>query len=162
PTANESRGRRRRSYCRPPQWACRCLRCIFPSVEYALGRAPRGHLSKNLFCRSAPTLIDRILSGRSSTRTLTLMLNELAEWRRWYAEDLKLRAPVRRRMVIIEAFASVPRERFLGPGPWRLLPGDCPDAGFLTPDDPRWLYHDTLVTIDQSRGLNNGLPSLWA
>jgi protein-L-isoaspartate(D-aspartate) O-methyltransferase len=33
----------------------------------------------------------------------------------------------------------------------------------VTPDDdPRWLYHDTLVTIDLPRGLNNGLPSLWA
>jgi protein-L-isoaspartate(D-aspartate) O-methyltransferase len=90
------------------------------------------------------------------------MTNELEEWRRWYAEDLKIRAPVRHHMVIVEAFASVPRERFLGPGPWRLLPDGCPDSGFLTPDDPRWLYHDTLVTIDQSRGLNNGQPSLWA
>src|SRR5262245_43975156 len=39
-------------------------------------------------------------------------------------------------------------------------PVNCP---FVTPDDdPRWLYHDALVSIDQARGLNNGAPSLWA
>ena len=25
-----------------------------------------------------------------------------------------------------------------------------------------WLYYDVLVTIDKTRNLNNGLPSLWA
>jgi protein-L-isoaspartate(D-aspartate) O-methyltransferase len=91
------------------------------------------------------------------------MPDALKELRRWYAQDLKLRSPIRRHLAIVEAFAAVPRERFLGPGPWCLLPAGYPDSGFLTPDgDPRWLYHDTLVTIDEQRGLNNGLPSLWA
>jgi protein-L-isoaspartate(D-aspartate) O-methyltransferase len=91
------------------------------------------------------------------------MQHDLAERRRWYAQDLRLRAPVRRHTAIAEAFAAVPRERFLGPGPWRLLPDRHPDNGLMTPDDdPGWLYHDVLVTIDQTRGLNNGLPSLWA
>jgi Lon protease-like protein len=91
------------------------------------------------------------------------MQHDLTERRRWYAQDLKLRAPVRRHMVIAEAFAAVPRERFLGPGPWRLLPDRYLDNVFVTPDDdPRWLCHDVLVTIDKTRGLNNGLPSLWA
>jgi protein-L-isoaspartate(D-aspartate) O-methyltransferase len=86
--------------------------------------------------------------------------------RRWYAEDLKLQAPVRRNMAIVEAFAAVPRERFLGPGPWRILAGRriADTHGYvLTPDDdPRWLYHDVLVAIDPARGLNNGQPSFWA
>jgi protein-L-isoaspartate(D-aspartate) O-methyltransferase len=91
------------------------------------------------------------------------MQHDLAERRRWYAQDLRLRAPVRRHTAIAEAFAAVPRERFLGPGPWRLLPDRHPDNGLMTPDDdPGWLYHDVLVTIDQTRGLYNGLPSLWA
>lgn len=82
--------------------------------------------------------------------------------RYWYAEDLKLRAPVRRNMAIVEAFAAVARERFLGPGPWRILP-DRRDHYLQTPDnDPRWIYHDVLVAIDHTRGLNNGLPSFWA
>jgi protein-L-isoaspartate(D-aspartate) O-methyltransferase len=82
--------------------------------------------------------------------------------RYWFAEDLKLRAPVRRNMAIVKAFAAVARERFLGPGPWRILPDRCDDY-LQTPDnDPRWIYHDVLVAIDHTRGLNNGLPSFWA
>jgi protein-L-isoaspartate(D-aspartate) O-methyltransferase len=38
-----------------------------------------------------------------------------------------------------------------------------PDLPFVTPDDnPAWLYHDVLVSIDAARGLNNGMPSFWA
>src|SRR5579871_3143194 len=88
------------------------------------------------------------------------MADDLARLRRWFAEDLVLRAALSDRAVI-EAFAAVPRERFLGPGPWTVLPS--PDQPFPTPDaDPRWLYHNVLVSIDAARGVNNGLPSLWA
>jgi protein-L-isoaspartate(D-aspartate) O-methyltransferase len=83
--------------------------------------------------------------------------------RRWYAEDLRLQAHVQRNMAIIEAFAAVARERFLGPGPWLIRPDGYGGEFFLTPDDdPRWLYHDVLVAIDPTRRLNNGMPSLWA
>jgi protein-L-isoaspartate(D-aspartate) O-methyltransferase len=85
----------------------------------------------------------------------------LAAARRWYAEDLQCKVPVLRNLQLIDAFAAVPRERFVGPGPWRILPR--PAESYFTPDDdPRWLYHDVLVTIDASRNLNNGLPSFWA
>jgi len=91
------------------------------------------------------------------------MTTSLAAHRAWYAQDLGLRAPIRRNPAIIDAFARVPRERFLGPGPWRLLPDTRPDLPFTTPDDnPAWLCHDVLVTIDVARGLNNGMPSFWA
>jgi protein-L-isoaspartate(D-aspartate) O-methyltransferase len=89
------------------------------------------------------------------------MAHEGMAQRRWYAEDLRLRAPVRRNMAIVGAFASVARERFLGPGPWSILA--YPHDAFLTPnDDPHWVYHDVLVAIDPARELNNGMPSLWA
>lgn len=66
-------------------------------------------------------------------------------------------------MAIVEAFAAVPRERFLGPAPWRILPENEPRHSFLTPnDDLRWIYHDVLVALDHTQGLNNGLPSFWA
>jgi protein-L-isoaspartate(D-aspartate) O-methyltransferase len=88
---------------------------------------------------------------------------ELAAARRWYAEDLRLQAPVERNLEIVAAFATVPRERFLGPGPWRIVPDSYPFQAFTSPDDqPHWLCHDVLVAIDETRGLNNGLPSLWA
>lgn len=87
----------------------------------------------------------------------------LTQARRWFAEELRVTAPIRRNEAVVDAFASVPRERFLGPGPWRLLPFTRIDDPFLTPDDdPAWLYHDTLVVIDGKRRLNNGQPSLWA
>jgi protein-L-isoaspartate(D-aspartate) O-methyltransferase len=95
------------------------------------------------------------------------MKHEEMAQRRWYAEDLKLQAPVQHNMAIVDAFAAVPRERFLGPGPWRILTdrrvAHDPHSYLLTSDDdPRWLYHNVLVAIDPARGLNNGLPSFWA
>jgi len=90
-------------------------------------------------------------------------MDDLARLRGWYAEDLRLRTPVRRNPAVVEAFAAVPRERFLGPGPWRILSDNRLDQPFETPDDaPHWLYHDVLVAIDPARRLNNGLPSFWA
>jgi protein-L-isoaspartate(D-aspartate) O-methyltransferase len=63
---------------------------------------------------------------------------------------------------LIRAFARVPRERYLGPGPWRIFQ---PYGRFYwtTPDaDPQHLYHDVLVAIDETRQLNNGQPSFLA
>jgi len=88
---------------------------------------------------------------------------EVAAARRWYAEDLRLRTPVRRNMAIVAAFAAVPRERFLGPPPWRIIPDVLPRAPVAAPDpSARWIYHDVLVAIDPAKNLNNGMPSLWA
>jgi protein-L-isoaspartate(D-aspartate) O-methyltransferase len=64
---------------------------------------------------------------------------------------------------VINAFATVPRERFFGPGPWRILsPVAMPEYWTTEDADPRHLYHDVLIAIDEARGLNNGQPSLWA
>jgi protein-L-isoaspartate(D-aspartate) O-methyltransferase len=62
---------------------------------------------------------------------------------------------------VVRAFARVPRERFLGPGPWRILDYPAEDY-WLTPDaDPAHVYHNVLIAIDPARRLNNGQPSLW-
>jgi protein-L-isoaspartate(D-aspartate) O-methyltransferase len=91
------------------------------------------------------------------------MSEELARVRHWYAQDLRLRASVSRNPAIIEAFAAVPRERFLPPGPWLTFPESRPDEGLTTPDaETHWVYHDILVALDPARQLNNGLPSFWA
>ncbi len=88
---------------------------------------------------------------------------DLAAARRWFAEDLGMRAPVLRNLAIVDAFAAVPREHFFGPGAWRVMSDYRLGQPFSTPDDqPHWLCHDVLVVIDESRGLNNGLPSFWA
>ena len=86
---------------------------------------------------------------------------DLAEARRFYAEELKYTASLSSD-ALVEAFATVPRERFLDPGPWQLI-GQARFGRKTTPDaDPRHLYHDVLVPIDPERSLNNGSPSLWA
>jgi protein-L-isoaspartate(D-aspartate) O-methyltransferase len=86
----------------------------------------------------------------------------LALVRAWYAEELRFAGPVDSESVV-RAFAGVPRECFLGPGPWRLR-ADAGRAGYrTTPDaDPRHVYHDVPVALDEARGINNGSPSLWA
>ena len=86
----------------------------------------------------------------------------IAVARRGYAEELRFTAPIRN-AAVVKAFATVPREHFLGPGPWRIL-SPMSVAKYWTTDnaDPRHLYHDVLVAIDEKRRLNNGQPSLWA
>jgi protein-L-isoaspartate(D-aspartate) O-methyltransferase len=112
---------------------------------------------------SAPAAASRILVQGVVVVQRGDSMDNLAGMRRWFAEDLRLRGPVRRNMDIVEAFAAVPRERFMGPGPWQVRPDVRVDEMFATPDDaPHWLCHDVLVAIDAARGLNNGLPSFWA
>jgi len=58
------------------------------------------------------------------------------------------------------AFASTPRERFLGPGPWKAFAGG---RYVETPsDDPAFLYQDITVAIAPERRINNGQPVLHA
>ena len=60
---------------------------------------------------------------------------------------------------LVAAFESVQREKFIGPGPWKIGL-----AGFVgTPDaDPRHVYHNLPISLDESRNLNNGQPGALA
>jgi protein-L-isoaspartate(D-aspartate) O-methyltransferase len=56
----------------------------------------------------------------------------------------------------------VPRERFLGPGPWSTkgADGDLSGAPRETKDaDPRRVYHNVAIAILPERQLYNGQPS---
>lgn len=79
--------------------------------------------------------------------------------RRSYAEELKYVAHIGSD-AIVRAFAKVPREKFLGPGPWRIPWGE--EHWTTEDDDPKHLYHNILVAIDPARGLNNGEPGFLA
>src|ERR1700679_941009 len=58
---------------------------------------------------------------------------------------------------LIEGLATIPRENFVGPGPWKIVRAG---AYQLTPDaNPRPLYDNVLVALDERRMLNNGEPS---
>src|SRR6266850_1084250 len=75
--------------------------------------------------------------------------------RQRFAEELRYTARVRSPNVVA-AFATVPREHFLGPGPWRVL-SPMNMAEYWTTEDaqPHHLYHDILIAIDPMRRLNN-------
>jgi protein-L-isoaspartate(D-aspartate) O-methyltransferase len=85
---------------------------------------------------------------------------DLVAARRAFAEKLRARAQLRSE-ALVEAFAKVPREHFLGPGPWQVMPAL---GGYTTTADadPVHLYRDVLVAIDATRFLNNGHPSSLA
>lgn len=59
---------------------------------------------------------------------------------------------------IEQAFAAVPRERFLPPPPWTVI-----SAGIaMHTREVAALYDNVLVAIDRARGINNGEPALHA
>jgi protein-L-isoaspartate(D-aspartate) O-methyltransferase len=83
---------------------------------------------------------------------------ELKSIRAAYAKKMTASAPD---PAVEAAFANVPRENFLGPGPWPVFTG----MGHYVPTndaDPACLYHDILIGIIPERGLNNGQPSWHA
>src|SRR5438128_393947 len=85
----------------------------------------------------------------------------LAEDRRRYAEMVCRKAGISSAS-ISRAFAQVPRERYVGPGPWQIM--EMPFTSYhMTPDaDARHLYRDVPVALDPARLLNNGMPSVLA
>jgi protein-L-isoaspartate(D-aspartate) O-methyltransferase len=81
----------------------------------------------------------------------------LAATRRRFAEKIAKRRKVTDPR-LVEAFATVPREHFLGPGPWHVL-GD--DGYAVTPsDDPSLVYVNSCIALDPVREINNGEPAL--
>lgn len=58
------------------------------------------------------------------------------------------------------AFAATPRERYLGPGPWKVFTG----GGYITTptDDAAFLYQDVTVALSEEGKINNGQPVLHA
>ena len=92
--------------------------------------------------------------------------------RQFFAEEIRAVANIRTD-ALANAFAKIPRENFLGPGPWQIAYPDARGSsiGGLTTGtsyratddaDPRHLYHNVLIAIDPSRQLNNGHPSTLA
>ena len=62
---------------------------------------------------------------------------------------------------LMAAFAAVERERFVGPGPWKVM---AHASGYIdTPtDDAAFLYQDVVVALAVDRQINNGEPHLHA
>src|ERR1700730_15465020 len=82
--------------------------------------------------------------------------------RQSYAKELRFTARVRS-SAVVNAFATVPREQFVGPGPWRIKrPMDLAEYWTTEDDNPSHVYHDVLISIDDTRDINTGQPVLWA
>lgn len=85
---------------------------------------------------------------------------ELADVRRVFARQMLSIADAAEDQRLEDAFASVPREKFLGEGPWHIL--SHWSLNTFVDRDPSLIYQDVVVAIDEERGVNNGSPSLHA
>jgi protein-L-isoaspartate(D-aspartate) O-methyltransferase len=100
--------------------------------------------------------------GAETEQTEKEEMSDMAARRRFFAEELeavcKLRSPA-----LVDAFAAVPRERYLRPGPWTVLAESDSITGLrtrATPDaDPARVCHNIAVAIDPQRMLFNGQPA---
>src|SRR5260221_13966087 len=87
-------------------------------------------------------------------------MNSVVGARQAYAERLRRLGPLKSERVV-QAFATVPRERFVGGGPWRIIPPGR--TARMTPDsDPCHLYDNVFVSLDADRNINNGERRLCA
>jgi protein-L-isoaspartate(D-aspartate) O-methyltransferase len=85
---------------------------------------------------------------------------KLKRARREYGGKIAAAASLRSRR-LVDALAAVPREAFLGPGPWQIKRADETGHDYQTTpdDDPRHVYDNVLVALDAERNLNNGEPA---
>jgi protein-L-isoaspartate(D-aspartate) O-methyltransferase len=99
--------------------------------------------------------------GATSTAVTGEARLKLADLRRVYARQMLALASALADTHLENAFAAVPRESFLGKGPWRIMTPWSPYAT-VPEQDPALLYQDVVVALDEERGINNGSPSLHA
>ena len=93
----------------------------------------------------------------------------IEECRRFYADEVRYNANLSPGP-LVEAFARVPREAFLGPGPWHLgspeLRGlsvtNAFQMSYKPVTDPRDVYHNVVIVLDRSSDTNNGQPGSLA
>lgn len=90
----------------------------------------------------------------------------IEECRSFYAQEIRFAADLIT-PGLVDAFAKVPREKFLGPGPWQLgspegramAAAGLGQSSFVTVEDPREVYHNVVVSLDRAKNINNGQPS---
>jgi protein-L-isoaspartate(D-aspartate) O-methyltransferase len=93
----------------------------------------------------------------------------LEDCRAFYAQEIRFAASLVT-PGLVEAFARVPREKFLGPPPWFIGSADARalsaagmvQMSYVPVEDPRDLYHNVVVSLDRSKDINNGQPGSLA
>ena len=87
-------------------------------------------------------------------------MDRIQELRHFFARLITANAGIPAGSEMEAAFASIPRERFVGPPPWRVFAqGSYIDPA---PYDPAVLYQDVVVSLGTEAPLNNGQPTLHA
>lgn len=90
---------------------------------------------------------------------MTMTDTAMATVRRNFANRIAALAQIKS-IDLVEALANVPREDFVGPGPWKVMRPPFTSRYVETPDaDPTHLYDTVVVALDALRYLNNGEPS---
>jgi protein-L-isoaspartate(D-aspartate) O-methyltransferase len=95
----------------------------------------------------------------------------LEDCRAFYAQEIRFAANLTT-PGLVEAFARVPREKFLGQPPWligsavarALSVVGIGQMSYVSVEDPRDVYHNVVISLDRSKDINNGQPgslALW-
>lgn len=87
-------------------------------------------------------------------------MDRLEAHRHFYADFVTTSARAAKNERLRDAFASTPRERFVGAGPWKVYAGG--DYVETPSDDPAFLYQDVLVALAPERRIHNGPPVVHA
>jgi protein-L-isoaspartate(D-aspartate) O-methyltransferase len=93
----------------------------------------------------------------------------LEECREFYAQEIRWAAGLKS-PALVEAYARVLRENYLGPLPWHIASPeqraasiiDSGATAYTQTEDARDLYHNVLVGVDIAHEVNNGQPSALA
>jgi protein-L-isoaspartate(D-aspartate) O-methyltransferase len=104
-------------------------------------------------------IIRHSLDTRKLPTIRTTTMSDLAGVRRDYARKIMAMAGVDF-PELEDAFATVPRETYVGPDPWTLIGA----GGYEQTRDPGRLYDNVLVALVPEKGINNGEPAghaLW-
>lgn len=83
----------------------------------------------------------------------------ICKFRSFYAEFI-VRQTGSKNKHLIDAFANIAREKYMGDGPWDVLTL----SGYVkTPDkDPAFLYSDHVIALDKEKSIHSGQPTLHA
>ena len=104
--------------------------------------------------------------NRDVSRCICERLDKMVskETRRLYAEEVGTMANIGS-AALLEALAVVPREDFVGQGPWKILSKPAPgqkQPQMTEVSEPSELYRDVAVFLDAKKMLTNGNPSTLA
>jgi len=153
-------------------WARRSPRALrFGTLAATSAPAGSNERERTLLFRNARNSPDRhraeTLPKKSPMRYSSMMT--IQDYRHFYSQELRFVANLQT-PGLVEAFARVPRERFLGPGPWEIGSAEqramaatgITQMHYTPVEDARDLYHNVVVVLDKARDINNGQPSALA